>query len=134
MSTHRRFVLKRHADVTGVSGIGIVAEGVEFSDGTVALRWTSAWPTSVVFHDKGIEAVEAIHGHNGATEIAYLDTDDHDELIRQLDDCRGDIANALAEHARKDFGEYGGEKCGADMLDWPCPTVRALTRPRARRA
>ena len=41
----RAFVLQRNEDETGVSGTGIVAEGVEFSDGTVALRWTSAWPT-----------------------------------------------------------------------------------------
>lgn len=70
---HRRFVLQRHADVTGVSGVGVVAEGVEFTDGTVALRWLSAWPTSVVFHDKGVDAVRAVHGHGGATEIVYLD-------------------------------------------------------------
>lgn len=73
-SLHRRFVLERDEDVTGVSGTGIVAQGVWWPDGdVVALRWTSAWPTSVVFHDKGIESVEAIHGHNGATRIVWLD-------------------------------------------------------------
>jgi hypothetical protein len=56
---HRRFELHRDTDITGVSGTGVVAEGVAFSDGVVALRWRSAWPTSVVFHDKGIEAVQA---------------------------------------------------------------------------
>jgi hypothetical protein len=69
----RRFELQRDADLSGVSGIGTVAEGVAFTDGTVALRWTSAWPTSVVFHDRGIEAVEAVHGHNGMTRIVWLD-------------------------------------------------------------
>lgn len=69
----RPFVLHRDADVSGVSGTGPVAEGVEFSDGTVALRWLSAWPTSVVFHDRGIEAVRAVHGHSGATRIVYTD-------------------------------------------------------------
>lgn len=73
--THRprRFVLQRDEDETGVSGTGIVAEGVEFSDGTVALRWTSEWPTSVVFHERGMESVHAIHGHGGATEIVWVD-------------------------------------------------------------
>lgn len=33
-----RFELVRDVDVTGISGTGVVAEGVEFSDGTVALR------------------------------------------------------------------------------------------------
>ena len=68
----RSFVLRRKHDVSGVSGTGDVAEGVEFSDGTVALRWLSEWPTSVVFHDRGIEAVEAIHGHGGNTEIVFI--------------------------------------------------------------
>lgn len=71
--SHRRFVLARDTDITGVSGTGIVAEGVEFSSGVVALTWLSAWPTSVVFHDRGIESVQAVHGHGGATRIVWLD-------------------------------------------------------------
>ena len=66
------FLLERIEDVTGVSGTGAVAEGVRFQDGTVALRWTSAWPTSVVFHDRGIESVRAVHGHGGKTRIVWL--------------------------------------------------------------
>jgi hypothetical protein len=71
--THRRFVLQRDHDVSGISGTGVVAEGVEFSSGVVALTWLSEWPTSVVFHDRGVESVEAIHGHGGATQIVWLD-------------------------------------------------------------
>lgn len=71
--TPRAFVLERLEDVGGVSGTGTVAEGVEFSDGTVALRWTSEWPTSVVFHDRGIESVRAVHGHDGRTRIVWVD-------------------------------------------------------------
>lgn len=74
----RRFELHRDEDVSGVSGTGIVAEGVAFSDGgPVALRWTSEWPTSVVFHDRGIESLEAVHGHNGRTRIVWLDQGRH---------------------------------------------------------
>jgi len=69
----RRFELHRDEDASGVSGTGVVAEGVEFASGLVVLCWTSAWPTSVVFHDRGIESVEAIHGHDGKTRIVYLD-------------------------------------------------------------
>lgn len=57
----RTFVLRRNEDISGVSGVGIVAEGIEFSDGVVALRWLvpsgnpgSGNPTSVVFHDNGM--------------------------------------------------------------------------------
>lgn len=69
----RRFQLVRDIDVSGVSGTGVVAEGVEFSSGRVALEWKSEWPTSVVFHDRGMESVEHIHGHSGATRIVFLD-------------------------------------------------------------
>lgn len=69
----RRFELQRDADVSGVSGTGMVAEGVEFGDGTVVLRWATEWPTSVVFHERGVESVCAIHGHGGATRIVWLD-------------------------------------------------------------
>lgn len=68
----RCFELHRIEDASGVSGTGVVAQGVEFDDGTVALRWLTEWPTSVVFHDRGVEAVEHVHGHNGRTEIIWL--------------------------------------------------------------
>lgn len=74
--THRRFVLRRIEDVSGVSGTGIVAEGVEFSNGVVALQWTSAFPTSVVFHQRGMESVEKVHGHGGLTEVVWLDEEE----------------------------------------------------------
>lgn len=67
----RAFNLVRDVDETGISGTGVVAGGVLFPDGVVALRWYSEWPTSVVFHDRGIEAVEAVHGHGGKTRIVW---------------------------------------------------------------
>lgn len=70
----KRFELHRDEDVTGVSGTGIVAEGVWFEKGDVAVvRWTSEWPTSVVWHERGRESVETIHGHNGKTRIVWID-------------------------------------------------------------
>jgi hypothetical protein len=71
-STYPRvFVLQRHIDVSGVSGVGQVAEGVEWSDGTVSLRWKGE-TSSTTFWQAGIAAVEAVHGHGGATEVLYL--------------------------------------------------------------
>lgn len=67
----RPFTLERDVDATGISGTGVVAEGVEFSDGTVALRWMTEWPTSVVFHDRGLMAVQHVHGHGGKTRIVF---------------------------------------------------------------
>ena len=71
----RRFELHRDVDVSGVSGTGVVAEGIEFTGGVVALRWISDWPTSVVFHDRGIDSVVAVHGHSGATRLVWLDVE-----------------------------------------------------------
>lgn len=68
----RRFVLRRAVDVSGVSGTGDVAEGVEWSDGTVALRWRGKWATTVVW-DYGLDALLAVHGHNGSTVVRWLD-------------------------------------------------------------
>ena len=74
----RTFHLQRDEDVSGLSGTGIVAEGVEFSDGTAVVRWREVTgpnydrgvrATTVVFPN--IEAVEALHGHNGATRIVW---------------------------------------------------------------
>lgn len=73
MST-RRFELHRDTDVTGVSGEGVVAEGLHFVEpDVIVLRWTSQWPTSVVWHERGLASVEAVHGHGGATRIVWLD-------------------------------------------------------------
>jgi hypothetical protein len=70
------FVLIRDEDMTGVSGTGVVAEGVEFTskdgtEGVVALRWLSDFPTSVVFHDRGMASVEAVHLHGGKTRVVW---------------------------------------------------------------
>lgn len=69
----RRFVLDRHTDQTGISGTGVVAEGVQFADGTVALRWAGRWPSSVAFYQGGVGAVNAVHGHDGSTQLVWLD-------------------------------------------------------------
>lgn len=73
MGNPRLFLLERITDVTGVSGTGTVASGIWWpDDNVVALRWHSDWPTSVVFHDRGIESVEHVHGHGGSTKIVWL--------------------------------------------------------------
>ena len=66
----RTFTLVRDHDVTGISGTGVVAEGVEFSDGTVALRWITGEHHSTVLWGS-IASVEAIHGHGGATRVVF---------------------------------------------------------------
>src|SRR4051794_17896008 len=75
--TPKRFVLYRREDATGVSGTGVVATGVVWSDGHAALRWkaddheaassTSVWTS--------IADLLRVHGHGGLSEIIYLDDD-----------------------------------------------------------
>ena len=89
----RRFVLARDDDVTGISGTGIVAEGVIFRDGVGCLRWLTEWPTSVVFYDRGLESIEAIHGHGGKTRRLPLPG---------LERCRGTGAAWRREWSRRD--------------------------------
>jgi hypothetical protein len=67
------FVLQRHKDVSGVSGLGVVAHGAEFDDGSVALHWPGEHPSTAVW--EGMRDVEAIHGHEGATLVEYTDAD-----------------------------------------------------------
>lgn len=68
----RRFHLVREVDVSGVSGTGIVAEGVRFADGVTVIHWIAGEHRSTVVWPS-IEGVEAIHGHGGATRIEWLD-------------------------------------------------------------
>lgn len=76
MSVHheirlRRFIFQRNTDVSGTSGTGIVAEGVQFTDGTVAVRWRSFISSHVIYPNA--QAAEAIHSHGGATKMVWLD-------------------------------------------------------------
>jgi len=64
------FRLVRDKDISGVSGTGIVAEGVEFGDGTAVIHWVSGDVHSTSVYP-GIMAVAAIHGHGGATRIVW---------------------------------------------------------------
>lgn len=67
----RRFKLIRRTDVTGVSGAGHVADGVQWPDGTCALRWRTRTATHALY-DR-LADVEEIHGHDGATTIEFTD-------------------------------------------------------------
>ncbi len=67
----KRFELHRDHDVSGISGTGTVAEGVEFSDGHVVIRWVTN-PSSTSEWDSLADAI-AIHGHGGATRVVWID-------------------------------------------------------------
>ena len=69
----RTFILQRDVDVSGVSGTGTVASGIHWVEpDIIALRWNSEFPTSVVFHERGLESMKHVHGHDGKTRIIWL--------------------------------------------------------------
>lgn len=67
----RLFELHRDVDSSGVSGTGIVAQGVEFDNGQCAMSWLSQWQSVAIYPD--ITTLEAIHGHNGNTRVVWLE-------------------------------------------------------------
>ena len=73
----RRFLLIRSKDETGISGTGVVAEGVEFLNEKCTLAWTAELSSVVVYDSIGL--VDKIHGHNGKTIIFWVD-DMHKEV------------------------------------------------------
>lgn len=80
----RLFTLVRTEDVSGVSGVsglGTVAEGIVFTDGRVALRWCVGAHRSTVTWDS-IDAVIAVHGHDGRTTVQWADDPANDPFVR----------------------------------------------------
>lgn len=67
----RMFHLERDTDVSGVSGIGRVADGVLWPDGSVTIRWRGDQPSTVNWAT--LAHAEAVHGHGGATRIVFDD-------------------------------------------------------------
>ena len=96
----RRFILQRHRDPTGVSGVGWVAEGVQFTDGRCALRWRLAIAAGA-FYDS-IEDLCAIHGHNGATEIHFLDPLNTNGEKEDMTNC---FVQVFQDEGRLDAGQ-----------------------------
>lgn len=69
--TLKRFVLQRESDTSQTSGCGVVAEGVEFSNGQVAIHWLSQLESVEILANARV--LEKIHGHKGATKIVWID-------------------------------------------------------------
>lgn len=68
--TARLFHLVRTEDYSGVSGTGVVAEGIEFSDGVCVMRWLTE-TASLGTYDN-IDDINTIHGHEGRTRTEYI--------------------------------------------------------------
>lgn len=63
----QEFYLLRKKDVSGVSGLGVVARGVVLPSHRVVLEWCMPHETMGIYDN--IEQVRVIHGHGDATEL-----------------------------------------------------------------
>ncbi|MEV6413886.1 hypothetical protein [Kribbella sp. NPDC051718] len=66
----RTFELVRLVDHSGVSGPGLVAYGVQFPSGRVALHWHSNRPSTAAWDS--VDDMLAVHGHGGDTILRWL--------------------------------------------------------------
>jgi len=64
------FTLYRKKDISGISGTGYVAVGVEFPSGNIIIEWIVGDHRSIEIHNS-MDDLLAIHGHNGSTEVHY---------------------------------------------------------------
>jgi 3'-phosphoadenosine 5'-phosphosulfate sulfotransferase (PAPS reductase)/FAD synthetase len=68
----RTFTVVRERDISGISGTGVVAFGVQFHDGTVVMRWSVGKDSTVIWAD--LATAIDVHGHGGATKFYWDDT------------------------------------------------------------
>lgn len=69
-STMRVYDFVRTHDVSGVSGIGKVAEVVEFSNGRAVMNWTREPHATTVYMSLG--DLLSVHGHGGASKLVQV--------------------------------------------------------------
>lgn len=90
----RTFTLERRKDETGISGTGIVLEGIEFSDGRVSVRWTGSLKSTGSY--ESLTDFLSIHvlSHPGNSSIirfsdgSVLGQNQHGQLVAPRRVCR----------------------------------------------
>lgn len=86
LTSPRRFEMHRDLDVSGVSGVGIIAVGVQFPDpadvvfpdglvlalpaGWCRITWLTEKRSTVLW--ASVADAIAVHGHGGATRIVWV--------------------------------------------------------------
>ena len=90
----RPFYLCRIQDVSGSSGTGVVAEGVEFSNGMCVMSWLTDISSIKIF--QSMSDLDIVHSHGGLTVPVYADKigemaqdlEEEDPLLALLKDLR----------------------------------------------
>jgi hypothetical protein len=146
----RPFALWRQTDVTGVSGEGTVAHGVQFADGQVVIRWLGKYASTVVW--ESMDAAMKVHGHDGKTRVVWVASDfsemalaEQEAATAERERIRGLLAaDQMADHAPIEsmyglscrtcvawqdapVADGGETEFGIAIPEqWPCPVARAL--------
>ncbi len=76
----RRFVMHRESDASGVSGTGLVLEGVLFSTGVVVVHWLTPPPRGSISVFDSIEQFLSIHVRPHPQNHAVLVFEDGEEV------------------------------------------------------
>lgn len=76
----RRFSMRRETDVSGVSGIGTVLEGVLFSTGVVVVHWLTPPPRGSIAVFDSLDQFLAIHMFPHPENQTALVFEDGEEL------------------------------------------------------
>jgi len=117
-------VILRHEDESGVSGTGVVAEWVEYSDGEVVVHWTSHTPSTN--HYRNFKQVEAIHGHGGKTELVTV----WEQPKPHQEEVDPEVADAAAEDAGRAQPKANLQEVGGELSEEKEPSKKALVRKR----
>ncbi len=100
----KTFYLIRDVDVSGVSGTGKVAVGVEFPDGTAVLHWLTEIPSTTIY--ESVSDVEKVHGHGGATRVVFEGPDDSYLFQQGRAEGRSDVVSMLRKIIDPDDTEH----------------------------
>ena len=77
----RRFTMGREFDYSGVSGTGIVLEGVQFSTGVVVIHWLTPPPRGSISIFDSLEQFLTIHVRPHPDNRTVISFDDGEELV-----------------------------------------------------
>jgi hypothetical protein len=76
----RRFLMERERDVSGVSGTGVVLEGVQFSTGVVVIHWLTPPPRGSISVFDSLGQFLSIHVEPHPDNHTVLRFDDAEEI------------------------------------------------------
>ncbi len=103
----RRFTMRREFDVSGVSGTGIVLEGVHFSTGVVVIHWLTPPPRGSISVFDDLEQFLSIHVRPHPDNRTVLRWEDGDEMVSQAAGAVIDVTEPEAADAADETPPVG---------------------------